>query len=208
MTNIGERSKTVEFKEGKKGFDKGIRALSAMINSYRTATIFFGVNEFGDVVGLSSCDTAAEKIRESIAVHVLPALEPSIEVLTTDDKLQYISVSATGGHPIYSYDGIYYVRDGSTNVAASPEELVRIVVSCMDIPQAERPSASQTYDGLNPNLTKVLNCLKKNRTAKLTEVSKKTGLSLSAVKKDVSELKRRGYVDNEGTNRNSVWVIR
>ncbi len=208
MTNLGIRNETVEFKEGKKQFDKGVRALSAMLNSSHGGTVYFGVDENGDVIGLDACDTAAEKIRESVKTYVRPSIEPIIDILETDEGLQYLSVSATGEFVPFSFDDRYYIRDGASNVIASPEQLAKLILSCRTDTQSEPMPEHQTNDGLSPNLRKVLNSLRKNNTVKLTEVSKKTGLSLSAVKKDVSELKRRGYVDNVGTNRNSIWIVK
>jgi len=208
MTNLGSRSETVEFKEGKKQFDKGVKTLVAMLNSYHSGTVYFGVNEAGDVIGLDLCETAPERIRESIETYVRPAIETSIQIMKTDDGLQYVSVSATSGCMIYSFDDRYYIRSDMSNVIAPPEELVRLIVSQKRGTQKDESSETQIQDDLNQNLRKVLNCLRKNNTVKLTDVSKKTGISLSSVKKDVLELKRLGYVDNEGTNRNSVWIVK
>ena len=42
---------------------------------------------------------------------------------------------------------------------------------------------------------------------KLAEVADRAGLSLSSVKKIVSSLKSEGRLRNDGTNRNSRWVV-
>ena len=54
----------------------------------------------------------------------------------------------------------------------------------------------------------VIRCLKQNPTVRLLEVSETTGLSLSSVKKIISRLKADGFLVNEGTNRNSLWVVK
>ena len=46
-----------------------------------------------------------------------------------------------------------------------------------------------------------------NPNAKLSDVAEKTGISLSSVKKMVSSLKSEGHLKNDGTNRNSRWVV-
>ena len=49
--------------------------------------------------------------------------------------------------------------------------------------------------------------LSKNPEAKLSETAEHVGISLSSVKKMVSELKADGLLENEGTNRNSRWLV-
>ena len=46
-----------------------------------------------------------------------------------------------------------------------------------------------------------------NPEAKLSDVAEATEMSLSAVKKAVASLKGDGFLRNEGTNRNSRWVV-
>lgn len=53
----------------------------------------------------------------------------------------------------------------------------------------------------------MLGYLEKNPTAKLGDISKESGMSLSSVKKTVVSLKAEGLLRNEGTNRNSRWVV-
>lgn len=53
----------------------------------------------------------------------------------------------------------------------------------------------------------VLSYLQKNPESKLMDVSDNTGISLSSVKKIVTDLKEDGILRNEGTNRNSRWRI-
>ena len=53
----------------------------------------------------------------------------------------------------------------------------------------------------------VLGCMMMDGCIKLTEVSESTGISLSSVKKIVQSLKTKGILRNEGTNRNSRWII-
>ena len=49
--------------------------------------------------------------------------------------------------------------------------------------------------------------LEANPEAKLSQAADASGMSLSSVKKVVSSLKRDGVLRNDGTNRNSRWVV-
>ena len=60
---------------------------------------------------------------------------------------------------------------------------------------------------LNEKERSVLKYLMDNDTAKLSEVSEDLGITLSSVKMTVSKLKEMGLLTNEGTNRNSRWVV-
>lgn len=60
---------------------------------------------------------------------------------------------------------------------------------------------------LNADKRAVLDYLEANPEAKLIEVSEKTGMTLSSVKKVVSALKSQRLLRNDGTNRNSIWAV-
>jgi predicted HTH transcriptional regulator len=83
------------------------------------------------------------------------------------------------------------------------------------IPYAFEPDyvLARKENGLNSSKLdeasiQVIRCLKQNPTVRLLEVSETTGLSLSSVKKIISKLKAEGFLINEGTNRNSLWVLK
>ena len=61
--------------------------------------------------------------------------------------------------------------------------------------------------GLDEDSRKVLRYLGSNPGAKLSDVAEATGIGLSSVKKIVSSLKSEGRLRNDGTNRNSRWVV-
>jgi len=71
-----------------------------------------------------------------------------------------------------------------------------------------REARERTRSDLDNLKQGILNYLERHPTAKLSEVSEASGISLSSVKKIVTSLKADGLLDNTGTNRNSVWVIR
>jgi len=60
---------------------------------------------------------------------------------------------------------------------------------------------------LNEKEVMVLDYLIRDDRAKLSDVSRDLGIGLSSVKMIVSKLKSMGILKNEGTTRNSRWVI-
>lgn len=54
----------------------------------------------------------------------------------------------------------------------------------------------------------VIDYIGKNDTAKISEISESVGLNQSAVKRVIQSLKEKGVLFNNGTNRNSIWILR
>lgn len=61
--------------------------------------------------------------------------------------------------------------------------------------------------GMDPKLRFILIYLGSNPEAKLSDVAEAAEMSLSSVKKAVASLKEDGFLRNDGTNRNSRWVV-
>jgi predicted HTH transcriptional regulator len=70
-----------------------------------------------------------------------------------------------------------------------------------------REARERSRSGLDMSKSEILNYLERNPNAKLVDVVEQTGLTLSSVKKAVMRLKSEGLLRNDGTNRNSVWVV-
>ena len=70
-----------------------------------------------------------------------------------------------------------------------------------------RRETERSRAGLDPDSARVLAYLEANPEAKLSQAADASGMSLSSVKKIVSSLKRDGFLRNDGTNRNSRWVV-
>ncbi|MCQ2071387.1 MAG: hypothetical protein MJZ68_09675 [archaeon] len=117
-----EESETVAFKEDLTLMDEGIRTLSAMLNSRRHGTVYFGTDDPDDVRGL-------ERLRDAIGKDIVPRVFPYIGRRTFGDGKRYIEVSATGSSAPYSYRGRYFVRNVTSDGCAGPETVARLVLS-------------------------------------------------------------------------------
>ncbi len=127
--NIGTENETTEFKESMTQLDKGVLSLTAMLNRSNEGTVYFGVDDNGEIIGLAVGDSTLEKIRNAIRNDIQPRILADTEVLESDDGKKYISVHASGYEIPYSYDGRYYVRHGSSNETASPDLVAKMVLS-------------------------------------------------------------------------------
>ena len=127
--NLGSEDEVIEFKKDLAQLDKGIISLTAMINRRGKGTVYFGVDDEGNVVGVKPGPDYLEKIRNRIRTYVDPQLLADIEVLETPEGLKYIRVFAIGRDTPYSFDGRYYVRNVSSNEQASAA-IVRKMMMC------------------------------------------------------------------------------
>ena len=128
MVDLGEENGTTEFKKGMAQLDKGILAITAMLNRYNQADLFIGVRDDGTVKGVKIGDDTVEEICNRISALVAPQIIPQIDIMESDGK-EYIKISCSGNAPVYSFDGRYYIREGASNVQLPPESLVRMILS-------------------------------------------------------------------------------
>ena len=128
LTCIGKESETEEFKETIGQLDKGTRSLSAMLNRYHHGTVYYGVDDGGNVKGIEIGESTLEKIRNSVRSSIQPRVIPDIKVNEAEGR-KYISVSVTGHDVPYSCDGKYYIRNVTSDESAGPEIVSQLVLS-------------------------------------------------------------------------------
>ena len=76
--NLGRENGTTEFKESLGQLDKGIRSLSAMLNRHRGGTVYFGVDDDGNVIGLDVGNSSLETVRNAVRSLIKPQITPII----------------------------------------------------------------------------------------------------------------------------------
>lgn len=126
--NLGKENEMVEFKESLAQLDKGLKSLTAMLNKHHAGTVYFGVNDKGDVVGTSVGEETGKKIRTRIKELVDPDLFYKINFLYSDDGKTYIELTASGSDTPYSCDGRYYIRNEANDDSVSNNLLRRMLV--------------------------------------------------------------------------------
>ena len=155
LTNIGRESETVEFNESIAQLDKGIRSLTAMLNRHQHGSLFIGVNNGGEVIGMDigsrTKETIRSRIRDIVKVQVIPEIIEHV----TDDGKSYIEVRVIGYNTPYSCDDRYYIRNVSSDESAGPEILEQIIMSKKTDPLMGYPSKVQelTFNSLFNALT-------------------------------------------------------
>ena len=127
--NLGMENEYQEFKEGLGQLDKGLKSITSMLNKHGQGTVLFGVNDDGDVCGLSVGKNTLMDIRNRIRDKIEPRIYADIQEQTADDGKKYIKVSASGFDIPYSFDGRYYLRNVSADEQASNEILRKMLAS-------------------------------------------------------------------------------
>lgn len=130
-----QETETIELKRTlTKDFAKEV---VAFLNS-RNGTIYIGVDDNGDVLGISNVDKTMREIRDIIRDQILPSTEGLCEIgsLLEDDKT-IIVVKVTKGAKLYyikkegrSATGCFY-RDGTSSTPMSEEEIDKRQVAAL-----------------------------------------------------------------------------
>lgn len=148
--NLGTENEATEFVERISELDEGVRSLTAMLNRHSHGTVYFGVDDKGNVIGMDIGRDTTESIRNHVRSKVLPQIVPEVEEMTSDDGKKYIALRATGSNVPYSYDGRYYIRNVSSDESAGPDVVSQLVMSKGQDPMKSLSSDVQdlTFDEL------------------------------------------------------------
>lgn len=127
--NFDQENEYIEFKESLTQLDKGLKSITAMLNKNGKGTVYFGINDFGNVIGISIGHNTLKDIRDKISTYIEPKIIYNLDLLTTNDGKQYIRFNAEGTDMPYSYDGRYYIRNVSSDEKVSNELLRKMLIS-------------------------------------------------------------------------------
>jgi len=100
-----------------------------MLNRHGTGTVYFGVDDNGNVKGLSTGNKTLMDIRNRIRDIIEPQILANIEELSDENDHKYIKVSAKGTDTPYSCDGRYYVRNISADESVTNDMLRKILAA-------------------------------------------------------------------------------
>ena len=148
--NLGIENEFQEFKEGLGQLDKGLKSITSMLNRHGKATVYFGVDDNGDVCGLSIGKNTFMDIRNKIRDKIEPRIFAEIVELSDELGRKYIKVSVNGADIPYSFDGRYYIRNVSSDEQAS-NDILRKMLATSDsdiIRQKTSPKQNLTFKTL------------------------------------------------------------
>ena len=127
--NLGFEDEYQEFKEGLGQLDKGLKSITSMLNKHGHATVYFGVDDNGNICGLSIGKNSLMDIRNRIRDKIEPRIYADIQELTDENGKKYIKITANGLDIPYSFDGRYYLRNVSADEKASNDILRKMLAT-------------------------------------------------------------------------------
>ena len=123
-------SQSVEFKEGHPDVPLQ-RAIAAFANT-NSGTIFFGVNNNAEVVGID-CDTAQKKDEELLRIRnittlvIKPAISVHVDFIVHQGKTVMRLFVPRGEQPLYFLNHEIFVREQTSSMKATPEKVEGIL---------------------------------------------------------------------------------
>jgi predicted HTH transcriptional regulator len=132
MSRADKESETVEFKSSLSELKEGIVSMVAMLNKTGSGTVYFGIADDGNLVGVNIGKDTLKNLTSTVFDSTDPHIIPSVEVLEEAGK-NYICVKVTGNSRPYLYKGVVYVRTGEEDRKAPADEIRRMFRSSEDL---------------------------------------------------------------------------
>ena len=148
--NLGQENEHQEFKSGTAQLDRGLKSLSAMLNRNYEGTVYFGVDDDGNVMGMEVGKKTLLEIRSRAAELISPRVILDITEHKDEYERSFIKVHASGTDIPYSCDGRYYIRTASADEQVGSDLLRKMLASGNTDLLSEISSVSQelTFKGL------------------------------------------------------------
>ena len=127
--NLGSENEKQEFKLGLAQLDKGLKSLAAMLNRHEEGTVFFGVDDNGEVKGIDVGKKTLLDIRNRIAELIEPRIVCDIQELKDEAGRSYVRIKAQGSDIPYACDGRYYLRTVSADEQVGNDILRKMLAS-------------------------------------------------------------------------------
>lgn len=159
MMNIAEllatsEGKTIEFKRDLSSLKPILKSLVAFANT-AGGTLIIGRTNDGDVVGVVNVLAEEERLANTIADGIRPALTPEINIVSHAGKSLLVVYVPHWRGPFYlkaeGPEAGIYVRLGSTNRQAGPEILAELQRSISGLSFDQLPCPDLTPDALDPS---------------------------------------------------------
>ncbi|MDR3185476.1 MAG: putative DNA binding domain-containing protein [Christensenellaceae bacterium] len=125
--NLGLETEKTEYKASTGELKESLISMSAMLNKHKSGTVYFGVDNKGNVIGQQIGEATSRDISRMVAQHIKPVPMIVIETLTAADGKAYIKVELCGNEKPYSSYGRYYVRNGDEDKEMSPSQLKNLL---------------------------------------------------------------------------------
>lgn len=125
LMNIGRETECVEHKKSTSELKEGMQSIASILNKHGHGELYFGVRDDGEIVGQQIGARTLRDVSQAIASSIEPPVYASVELLGSDEGLQYIRVAFSGEDRPYSCKGVFRLRVSDEDVLMSSSELER-----------------------------------------------------------------------------------
>ncbi len=124
--NIGRENEFIEFKRSTSETKEAIISIASILNKHGKGTIYFGVQDNGDVVGQELGKDTERKLSRDIRENIKPSLWYEVQTKQTDDGRFFIEVAFSGANAPYAAYGRYFQRFADEDRQIADAELERL----------------------------------------------------------------------------------
>lgn len=121
-----KESEIIELKRSTSELKEAVISIGAMLNKHSKATVYFGIDDTGAVLGQQIGKSTIKDISKAISDWIEPKVFPDIQTKKISGK-NCIVVNVSGHDAVYSARGRYYLRIGEEDKRLSVDELRRMV---------------------------------------------------------------------------------
>ena len=148
MTRTAFETETIGYKKSLSELKEGILTLTAMLNKNGHGTVYFGIDDKKNVIGVDIGKDTLKNITSTMFDSTDPHIIPRVEVIDMDGK-NIIQVSAEGNNRPYAYRSTVYIRTGEEDRKAPMDEIRRMFRSSGDLlVQTVAMNQDLTFEGL------------------------------------------------------------
>jgi ATP-dependent DNA helicase RecG len=122
-----QESETVELKKGLAELKEGIISISAILNKHQSGTLWFGVQNNGDIIGIDAGEKTLRDLSQAIAAHIEPKIFPHITFESLECKT-CIKIVFKGNDTPYLAYGRAYIRVADEDRQLSAGEMKQLIL--------------------------------------------------------------------------------
>ena len=153
--NIGYENEFTEFKETLSEKEDAMKDMCAILNKRGKGTLYFGVKDNGEIVGLQIGKKTESDLADKINSSIEPAPFYSIETKEDILKHKFIEVTFHGENKPYRAKGAYFIRNGERSDQMSTALLCEMLTQSLSTyDEWENSSSGITLDMIDESLVK------------------------------------------------------
>ncbi len=126
--NLGFESENIEFKESLAEKDEALKDICAILNKKRMGTLYFGVKNNGDIVGVEVGAKTESDFAMRLSQTIQPAPFYSIALNKDNEGRCFLEINFEGKNVPYRYKGAYYLRNGERSEVMPSSVLERYIL--------------------------------------------------------------------------------